>query len=112
MSVTRLLIRCDGTTEALAGAVSIDEACRLIGAHTLDAVALRHMGEPLHVMCVDDDGYETQAVPIPQGVFLKPVRARKPLNPTATDLYHLNCPPGTTHQIVGDVLILPDEDFA
>jgi hypothetical protein len=40
-----------------------------------------------------------------------PVRARFPVNPKATALYHANCVAGTTHQIVGDVVITPDDDF-
>ncbi len=67
-----------------------------INAETLDTVALRHMGNPLHVMLIDDSGYE-------KGL---------PVNGEATRLYHLNCKPGTTHQILGDVVIIPDEDFA
>jgi hypothetical protein len=108
----RLLIRTDGTTEALPGPVSSAEIRRLIGADTMDTVNLRHMGEPLHVMCVDDNGYETEATPIPGGTWLKPVRALKPVNVKATELYHANCQPGTKHQIVGDVVVVPDEDFA
>lgn len=43
---------------------------------------------------------------------LKCIRARKPVNAKATELYHAVCKPGTTHQIVGDVAIVNDEDFA
>ena len=109
--IVRLLIRCDGTTEKLPGPVSIDEICKLIGAATLDTVNQHHMGQPLHVMCVDDNGYATRAEPIEGGTFLRAVRALKPVNAEATRLYHLNCLPGTTHQIVGDVVIVPDEDY-
>ncbi len=35
----------------------------------------------------------------------------KPVNAKATQLYHANCLPGTTHQIVGDVVIVLDDDF-
>ena len=110
--LVRRLLRTDGTSEDLLGPVSMAEVGKLIGADCIDCVSLRHMGSPAHVMCVDDNGYETKSVDIPQGVWLKPVRARKPFNVEATRLYHLNCTPGTTHAIVGDVLILPDEDFA
>ena len=41
-----------------------------------------------------------------------PAKPRKPINEKATALYHANCRPGTTHQIVGDVVIVPDEDYA
>lgn len=107
-----MLIRCNGSSEPLPGPVSIDEVCRLIGAATLDSVALFNLGDPLHVMLVDDAGYETQVVQVPEGVYLRPVRARKPVNAEATVLYRANCAPGTTHAIVGDVVVAPDEDFA
>lgn len=106
-----MLIRCDGSTEVLEGPVSLSEIHRLIGTSTLDFVGLYHMGDPLHVMAVDDNGYETRAEAIEGGVFLRPVRALKPVNLQATALYHRNCAPGTTHQIVGDVVIVPDEDY-
>jgi hypothetical protein len=110
--IVRVLIRCDGTTEKLPGPVSVREICTLIGAATLDTVNLRHMGDPLHVMCVDDLGYDIKAIVDDDATLLVPMSARKPVNVEATRLYHLNCQPGTTHQIVGDVVILPDEDFA
>jgi len=62
------------------------------------------------VMLVDDNGYETEAVPRDFGVELVCKRARKPLNQAATRLYHSVCRPGTTHQIVGDVAIVWDKD--
>lgn len=34
-----------------------------------------------------------------------------PVNAKATELYHANCRPGTTHEIRGDVCIVLDEDF-
>lgn len=108
----RQVIRCDGTVEELPAPVSNADICRLIGAATLDTVNLRHMGRPLHVMCVDDNGYETKAVERDGVTYMVPQRARKPVNAKATALYHANCLPGTTHQIVGDVVVVPDEDFA
>ena len=109
----RAVIRCDGSIEHLDKPVSITEVCKLIGASTLDTVALHHMGDPLHVMMVDDDGYETRALRKPGGVTeLVPIQARKPVNQKATELYHRNCHPGTTHQIVGDVVVMPDTDYA
>jgi hypothetical protein len=108
----RLLIRTDGSSEVLPANTSMDEVRRLIGADAIDTVALHHLGQPLHVMLVDDNGWETETVEIGNQIHLKPVRARKPVNKSATSLYWLNCQPGTTHQIVGDVVVLPDEDFA
>jgi hypothetical protein len=93
--MTRRVIRTDGTETMLDRPVSFDEICSLIGAVGLDTVALRHLGDPLQVMLVDDLGH---------------VHGRKPVNPKATALYHANCVPGTTHEIVGDVAIIFDDD--
>lgn len=108
----RAVIRCDGSIEELPEPVSITQVCELIGASTLDTVALHHMGQPLHVMMVDDIGYETKSIVDGNATLLVPMSARKPVNAQATALYLLNCRPGTTHQIVGDVVVVPDEDFA
>lgn len=109
----RRIIRTDGTTEDLPAAKPMSSLRALIGADTIDTVSLKHMGHPLHVMLVDDAGYDTEEVKHSEGHFeLRPVRARKPVNVEATRLYHLNCRPGTTHQIVGDVVVVPDDDFA
>lgn len=35
-----------------------------------------------------------------------------PVNPAATAVYHAICQPGTTHEIRGIAVIVPDEDFA
>ena len=92
----RQLIRTDGSTLDLPrSAISINDICKLIGADALDVVQLRHMGEPAHVMVVDDTG----------------MIDGKPVNAEATRLYHANCWPGTTHPICGDVVVAPDEDF-
>ena len=109
----RKLIRTDGTSMDLPSRLSSAEIRTLIGVETLGTVNLRHMGAPLHVMLIDDEGYESQLVEKRPGHFeLRPVRARKPVNVEATRLYHLNCiPAGMTHQIVGDVVVVPDDDF-
>lgn len=72
------------------------ECHKLIGADVLDTVNLRHMGHPLHVMLVDDQGHSK----------------RLPVNVEATRLYHKNCRPNTTHTIRGDVVVVPDDDFS
>lgn len=108
----RKIIRTDGTTEDLPSPKPMKELCQAIGAQTIDTVRMRHMGYPVHVMLVDDNGYDTHAEIDGDTTTLVPVRALKPVNVEATRLYHLNCVPGTTHQIVGDVVIVPDEDFA
>lgn len=96
MSITRKLIRVDGTETELVGPHAMNDLLQLIGAETFDTVAMRHMGAPLHIMLVDDEG------------FLKGL----PVNVKATELYHANCKPGATHQINGDVVVVPDGDFA
>jgi hypothetical protein len=111
--LTRKLIRADGTSEEIPPGKSMADLRALIGAQGIDTVNLRHMGEPLHVMLVDDKGYETEMVEKGSGHFeLRPTKARKPVNAEATKLYLANCRPGTTHQIVGDVIVVPDLDFA
>lgn len=92
----RKLIRVDGTEQELPARQTLQQIYGLIGCRTIDTVLLRHMGQPLHVMCVDDTG----------------MIDGRPANPRATELYHKNCRPGTTHPICGDVVIVPDHDFA
>jgi hypothetical protein len=114
--MTRQIIRTDGTVVPLPEPLPLRRLAEMIGADTLDTVVLRHMGYPLHVMLVDDLGYEVKSVTqMLHGIAYterRCVRALKPVNVEATRLYHLNCQPGVTHQIVGDVVIVPDdEDF-
>jgi len=96
MTVTRKLIRVDGTEEELHGPHAIADVQLMIGASTLDTVTLRSWGHPLHVMLVDDTGM----------IDGKPVNAR------ATELYHAQCRPGNPYSIHGDVVIVPDGDYA
>lgn len=91
----RKIIRVDGTEEDLVAPITLAEARRHINAQGLDTVQLRH-SRPVHVMLVDDTG----------------AIDGKPPNLKATELYWLNCRPGTTHRICGDVVVVPDEDFA
>lgn len=94
--MSRRIIRTDGAEEPLPNRISIGHACRLVDASILTTVLLRHLGYPMQVMLVDDAGH----------------LEGKPINPKATELYHANCRPGTTHQIRGDVVIVFDEDYA
>jgi|GEM_PF-840200 len=110
--MTARIIRCDGTEVRLDKSPTMAEIHALIGARTLDTVSLRHLGYPLQVMVLDDSGYETETIVHSDGHHeLRPTRALKPDNPKATALYHANCKPGTTHQIVGDVVVCFDQDF-
>lgn len=92
----RAVIKTDGSNVQLPEPKTMKACHALIGADTLDTVTLRHMGYPMHVMLVDDAGHS-------KGL---------PVNTEATRLYHMNCRPGTTHTIRGDVVVVPDEDFA
>lgn len=107
----RALLRADGTREDFAGPLGMDAISTLIGAETCDTVNLHHMGRPLHVMAVDDSGWATEQVKSDGVLYLVPVRALRPINAQATELYLKNCQPGTTHQIAGDVFVCPDSDF-
>ena len=109
----RKLIRTDNTETDFPDPLSMEQVRKLLDTDSLDFVSLHSMGRPLHVMAVDDSGWETEVVELAPGhIELKPIRARKPVNVWATNLYLANCIPGTTHQIVGDVLIMPDSDAA
>ena len=112
----RYLLKTDGTEVHFDEPKTLLEICELIGAEVTDTVLMRHLGTPLHVMVVDDNGWETEMLTIDDGgvsyTELVPVRPLKPINEMATILYTCNCLPGTAHQITGDVFIAPDGDFA
>lgn len=91
-ALVRKVIRADGAEEILTSPKSIAEIHALIDAKTLDSVLLR---DRVHVMLLNDIGYELDLPP----------------NEKATALYHERCRPGTTHQIRGDVVVVPDSDF-
>lgn len=118
---SRRLIKTTGEVIPYPEPVPPDAIPALIGATILDTVNLRHFGYPLVVMSIDDRAYETETVDHgmvrgPSGPARhfenRPVRALKPVNEIATALYHANCYPGVTHQILGDVFVAPDDDFA
>ena len=109
MTVT--VIRTDGREEThdVPRTDALTHIYQLIGCDTVDCVDLRDG----RVMLVDDNGYACEFVThAPEYFEFKPTRNLKPFNPTATALYHRVCREGTTHQIVGDVAIARDEDFA
>lgn len=108
----RQLIRTDGTVQDLPAPVSITEICTLIGANALDFVRLRHMGTPPHVMLVDDCACENVTPDDERTMPISVSMRRKPVNARATELYRLNCRPGASQSIVGDVVVCPDDDFA
>lgn len=106
----RCIIRTDGTITEIPKSTNA-QLHELCGCDLFDTVNLRNrLGQ---VMLVDDAGYEAEMVKIEPGYFvMQPKRALKPVNAIATELYLTVCVPGTTHQIVGDVAVVPDEDFA
>ena len=79
------LIRADGTRQSIDNTQDIGAIEKLIGAKSLDHVNLRNG----FLMWVDDLGHQNGL----------------PVNAEATRLYHSICRPGTTHQIVGDVVL-------
>ncbi len=109
------IIRTDGTEEQHEAERrdAFPVIAKLIGARTLEMVNLRDG----RVMIIDEDGYEIEIVerPPPPGYTFAaervPVKPLKPANLAATALYHAICHAGVTHEIVGDVAIVRDEDF-
>ncbi len=106
------LIRTDGSEEthdlAEAGVFAAVRTMISAGDRGLDHVNLRDG----RVMLVDGNGYETKPVRVEGGIWLKPIKANKPVNPKATALYHATRPPGEVFQIADDVAIVNDNDFA
>lgn len=102
------IIRTNGAEEHIdAPSNEIDE---LIGAPRGTCTVNLRDGR---VMICDDFGYETETVDHGQGhMELRPVRALKPFNAKATSLYRKVCRPGVTHEIVGDVAIVYDAEYA
>lgn len=91
MKPIRKLIRADGAETELHGPHAIQDVCQMIGADALDTVSL---SDRVHVMLVDDQG----------------ILKNLPVNPAATRLYQ--AARGIPHQIRGDVVIVPDSDYA
>lgn len=105
------ILRTSGKAETFTAANpkdALELIQREIAAEMLDTVNLRDG----RVMFVDDAGYETRSVMQGNVQHLEPIAPRKPYNNEATRLYHAVCRPGTTHQIVGDVALVNDADFA
>jgi len=110
---TILVISTEGEDVVFRTPPTIRNIETLIGAKTLEFIRIGKADGSDLVMAIDDRGYESTMVEVGDGRYkLQPVRALKPVNQRATELYHAICNPGTTHQIVGDVAIVHDEDFA
>lgn len=91
MKATRKLIRADGAETELHGPHALQDVRQMIGAEALDTV---NLADRVHVMLVDDEG----------------ILKNLPVNPKATRLYQ--DARGVPHQIRGDVVIVPDSDYA
>jgi hypothetical protein len=105
---TYLIIRTDGTEEPVNEKPTFPFLEKRLSADLLGSVMLSR--SPCIVMLVDDAGWETKTVDHGGGhLEMVPLRARKPVNAKATELYHQIR--RTTHQIVGDVAIVCDSDF-
>lgn len=84
---------------------SLEQIHALLDVDSVDAVALRHLPGPLHVMLVDDIGQLREP--------------RRPLNVAASTLYAARCGSDTgsaefcsgLFDIFGDAFICPDDDF-
>lgn len=88
----RKVIRATGLEEPISIKMSMASLRKLVAADLFDTVLL---ADRVHVMLVDDQGYSKEL----------------PVNEKATALYLERCYPGTTHQILGDVIVVPDDDF-
>jgi hypothetical protein len=114
---TYLIVRTDGTEVLVHEKPTGAKIREAIGADTLGTVILtwahRHVADL--VMSVDNNGYETQTVDHGNGrIELVPRRARLPVNRRASELYWATCKPEYygAYQIVGDVVLARDQDFA
>lgn len=88
------VIRVNGTREnrRIGTRDPFAEINKLIGCDVTDTINLRDG----RIMLVDDLGHQKNLS----------------VNPIATDMYWAVCRPGTRHQIVGDVIVAVDADFA
>jgi hypothetical protein len=92
-TVIRRLVRADNTLREFDTPLTLDYIRTLIGCDLVDTVKL---ADGVHVMIVDDIGHEKEL----------------PLNRAATLVYWERCGGPNGHYIVGDVVIVPDSDFA
>jgi hypothetical protein len=89
----RKLILARGGESEIFGFISLKDIRTLINAELLDFFMLR---DGIHICAVDDMGHK-------KGL---------PLNAEATALYWDKCGAPNDHVIRGDVVIVPDEDYA
>lgn len=76
---------------------TIDSARKVAGLDfEIEIIRLRQFGE-MHFMMCDEIAYMRRVQPLVNGM--------------ASELYWANCIPGTTHHILGDVVVFPASDF-
>lgn len=92
----RAIVRVDGSIEYFEKPITNRQISITIGARTLDSVQLKSWGSGAWQMVVDDTGMVDG----------------RPVNEIATDLYLKQCAGGSPYSIHGDVVIVPDADFA
>lgn len=91
----RKIIRVSGKEIHLIGAMTIKHLEEKLKAELICTEPLPHMGEPLHMLCWDND-WEEKGLPV---------------NPIATMLYHQNRAPSDRERVHGDVAIVLEQDF-
>lgn len=117
-----LLIIAEGSEQLLGSVPDYATRATLLACKAFDRVNIGKLLPPDDprsdlVMIIDGHGYESELVyqdgnQVGEAMTLE-LRPRKPLKPVnkrATEYYHAICVPGTTHEIVGDVLIIHDGD--
>lgn len=92
-NLMRFYVPVDGPIEPIDKPMTIAQIEAKLGASCLDTVNLRDSNG--RVMFVDDNGHA-------KGL---------PVNREATRYYLSICWPGTTHEIRGPVIVVPDRDF-
>ena len=90
---TRALISTEPYIIPIERRITSEDIHTVIGAAALDTVML---ADGVHVMCVDDHA----------------VAKKLPINALATRFYHQKCGGEVPFMIRGDVVIVPDSDFA
>jgi hypothetical protein len=113
--LTQCLITTSGHITPIKGKITSNSICKLIKADQLDFVTLGKQGGQLWLMAVDDLGWDVAGNEVTAQehdgwthITVRATRPLKPVNQIATTLYR--SVRGGTHQIVGDVVILPDSD--
>jgi hypothetical protein len=109
---TFLIIRTDGSELLMRVRPTIERIEKVLGFSALEFVRIGKADDSDLVMAIDDNGYVVEAVVDRNVTRLVSIRANHPVNEKATAFYHAICRPGTTHQIVGDVAIMHDSEFA